>query len=91
MPAQLLQQLPHRPIIRDRIRHRHNRIEPKHALGISVNHRAPIRLVAPVLVLHIVLAVAVRFPHVNFDAADCSARRGFHGAQHEKWVAVGVA
>ena len=90
MPPKPFQQLPHRPIVRDRIRHRHNRLEPKQALLIAQHNCPAVRLVAPVLVLHVILSVAVCFPDVNLDAGQGRARGGFHGAQDEQRRAGGV-
>lgn len=90
MPSQTLQQLPHGPIVRNRIRDGHNRTEPKDALLITLHDSASVRLVPAVVVLHVVFAVAVRFPHVDLDAGDGRAGGGFDGAEHEEgragWV-----
>jgi hypothetical protein len=71
--------------MRNRIRHGYNRIEPEHALVVTFDNGAPIGLVAPVFVLHVVFAMRIRLPNVDFHPGHRGARRGFHGAQHEKW------
>ena len=90
MPPQFLQQLAYRPIIWNRIRHGYNPFEPKHTLIVTRNHCAAIGLVAAVLILHIVLAVGIRFPDVDFDAGDWGPGCGFHSAEDKQRCARGV-
>lgn len=90
MPAQPAQQLPHRPVIRNRIRHGHDGVEPEHALCIAVYDGATVGLAAPVVVLHVVLAVAVSLPDIHLNAGHGVAGGGLDGAQDEQRVAVGV-
>ena len=54
--------------MRNRIWHRHNRMEPEHTFLITVYNSSPIRFAAPILVLHVVLPVAVGFPDIDLDA-----------------------
>lgn len=90
MPPQPPQQLAHGSIIRNRIRHGNNRLEPKRAILTTQHHRPTIRLIPAVLVLHIIFALGVRFPDVDFNAGDGGAGCGFHGAEDEQGGAVGV-
>jgi hypothetical protein len=82
MPSQLAQHKPYRPVIRNAIRHRHNRLEPEHALFVTPHDTPAIRLITAVaLVLHIVRAFAVRFPNVDFDVLYGFAVRRLHSAE----------
>ena len=89
MPSQLHQQLPHRPIVRNRIRHRHNRFEPEHPGIIAVHHGSLIRSFST-RVLHIIESFAVRFPDIDLDSADRLASSVFEGAEDETGLAVRV-
>jgi hypothetical protein len=85
------QHLPHRSIIRNAIRHGHNRFKPKHALVITTYHGPPIRLFpAVVLVLHVVHTLTVRFPYIDLGVVYRRAGRGLDGAQAEQWLAFRV-
>lgn len=90
VPPQLRQQLAHRPVVRDGVGHGDDSVEPEDTLLVAVYHGAPVGLVAAVVVLHIVLAVAVRLPDVDLDALDRLARGALDGAKHEQRVAVGI-
>jgi hypothetical protein len=89
VPLQLLQQLTNRPIIRDRVRNRYNRLEPENPLSVAVHHSPLVRLLAA-FILHIVLAVAVGFPDVDFYPFDGLAFSVFDRADYEAGLAVGV-
>jgi hypothetical protein len=52
MTIQLLEQLSYRPIVRDRIWHRNNRLEPEVPRVIACQHRSAI-WTAPICVLHV--------------------------------------
>jgi len=90
MPLQLRQQLAYRPVVRNRVGHGHDCVEPEHAPLVAMYHSAAVGLVASVVVLHIVLAVAVRLPDVDLDALHGLARRALDGAQHKQRLAIGV-
>lgn len=90
MPSQLRQQFTYRPVVRNRIRHGHDSMEPEHALLIAVYDRATICFASSIVVLYVVLAMAVRLPNVDLDAFNGRARRGFDRAEHQQRVAVGV-
>jgi len=77
--------------MRNRIRHGHNAHEPKHAVVIALHHRAAIRLIPAIVVLHVVLPVAVGFPHVDLGAGHGGAGGSFDGAQDEQGGAGGVS
>ena len=89
MSAQPPQHLAHRPIIRDTIRHRHNRLEPKHTLLITMHHSPLIRPLST-RILHIIEALAVRFPNIDLDVFDWFAVCVFDVAEDEAGFAVGV-
>ena len=89
MPLQPLQQLAHRPIVWNRVWHRHNRLKPEHALFIARHHRPLIRPF-PTRILHIVEAFAVRFPDIDLDAFDRLAGGVFDVADHKTGLAVRI-
>lgn len=67
MPAQLPEQLAHRPVVRDSITDGLEALEPKPPVLVA-HHDAPLaRALAP-LVLHVVVPRAVRLPNVHLDA-----------------------
>lgn len=90
VPAQLSQQPAHGPVVRNRVRHRHNGVEPEDAFIVAVDDCAAVGLAAAVLVLHVVLAVAVSLPDVHLDACNGRARRRLDRAQHQQRLAVRV-
>lgn len=67
MPLQQLQQLADRSIVRDWVWHWHNRLEPEQPFLVTVHHCSLIWLF-PTLILHVVFALAIRFPDVYLDA-----------------------
>lgn len=72
--------------MRDRIRHRHNRLEPKLPLGITLHHAPPIRRVQ-IRVLHIVMPCAVRLPDVDLAVGDGLIVDVREGTEHEEGLA----
>lgn len=90
MSPQLLQQFPHWPIIRNRIRHGHDPFEPKHALVIALNHCPAICFIAASLVLHVIFAMRISFPDIDFHAGYGLSRRRFDGAEDEEGLAIGI-
>ena len=89
MPAQGLQQRPDRPVVRDRICHGHDGLEPEDALGVA-GHDAAAVGPGVVGVLHVVVARGVGLPDVDLAAGDGVAGRVFEGAEHEARLAGGV-
>lgn len=89
MAIQDLEQLPYRPIMRDRIANRHNGFKPEHARFITRHNTAAIRAIA-FRVLHVVMPAAVSLPNVNFDACDRRSGWIFDAAEYETWLAFGV-
>jgi hypothetical protein len=77
--------------MRNWVRHGNNRIEPEHALVVTFDDGAPVGLVAPVFVLHVVFALRIRLPYVDLHPRHGGAGRRLHGAQHEEWCAGGVS
>lgn len=74
MPAQLPEQLAHRPVVRDSITDGLEALEPKPPVLVA-HHDAPLaRALAP-LVLHVVVPRAVRLPNVHLDAGHRSPPR----------------
>lgn len=67
MSPQPLQQLPHRPIMRDWVAHRLQPLEPEPAFLIT-QHDAPLARLVPVAVLDVIMPAAVRLPDINLDA-----------------------
>lgn len=89
MPLQQLEQLADWPIVRNRVWHRHDRLEPKEAFLVTVHHRSLIWLLPP-LILHVVFALAVRLPDVYLDAGYRLAICAFHCADNETWLAIRI-
>lgn len=86
---QLLKQLSDRPIMRNRIRHGHDRLEPKHALAITAQDRAAVGPLA-VRMLHVVEALAVSLPDVDFHALHGFPVRVFYAADDEAGLPLAV-
>ena len=84
-----LQQSPHRPVVRDRIRYRYNGLKPKHAFFVAGHDAAAVRPIV-VSMLHVVVARGVGFPDVDFAARDGFAGHVFEGAEHKAWLAGGI-
>lgn len=89
MPVQLLQQLAHRPIMRNRIGHRFYCLEPEVSLRISAHHAPSIGPFA-ISVLHVVVARRVCFPDINLDVFNGPALCIAHRACNEKRFAGGI-
>lgn len=89
MPLQLYEQLAHGSIVRNRIRHRHDRLEPEQPLLVTVHHRP---LIWPFSsgILYIVETFAVCLPDIDLDTFDGLALGIFDGAEDEAGFAVGV-
>jgi hypothetical protein len=90
MPSQLLEQLSHGPVVRNRIRHGHDALEPKHAALVARHNGAPIGVGAAIGILHVVFAVGVCFPDVDLGARHGVAGRSFQRADDEQRRARGV-
>lgn len=86
---QLLQQLAHRPVVRDRIRHGCDCVEPEDPVLATAHDASPVRLVAAG-VLHVVVACGVCFPDVDFDVGDRAAGCVFECADDEEGFTLGV-
>jgi len=89
MPFQQLQQLPDWPIMRNRVWHRHNRLEPKHTLFIAVHHASSIGALA-IAVLYVIMAGAVCLPDIDLDPFDRVSLNVFNGTDNETWLAFGI-
>jgi hypothetical protein len=87
---QLSQQLAHRPVMWNGIWYRHDGMEPENAVFVAMYDGPAICLTPSVVVLHIVLAVAVRLPDIDLDALDRLARRRLDGTEHEKRLSIRV-
>lgn len=89
VPLKLLQQLTDRSVVRNGIWHWHNRLEPEHAILITVHDRTSIWTTS-VCVLDIVEAMGVRLPDIDLYTLDGLAGRILDGAKNQAWLAVGV-
>lgn len=67
MTIQQLQQLPHRPIVRDRVAHGLEAAEPEPPLLVA-DHDAPLAGGIAVGVLHVVMPRAICFPNIDRHA-----------------------
>lgn len=89
MPLQELQEFPYRPIMRDRIRHRHNRLKPEYAVMVALHNGTSIWSIA-IGMLHIIEALRVRFPNVDSHIRNGLAGGIFDSAEDKAWFALGV-
>ena len=89
MPFQFNEQFADRSIMRNRIRHRNNGLEPENPIAVAGHNGSLIRTVAAG-VLHVVEALGVGLPDVDFDVGDRSARGIFDGTQNKAGLAVGI-
>jgi len=64
MTVQHLEQLSHRPVMRDGIRYRDNGLEPKVPLFIARQYRSTIRA-CPIRVLHVVETLRICLPDID--------------------------
>lgn len=91
MSSQLPQHNTYRPVVRNAVRHRDDGLEPKHTILITPHDASAVGVVAAVaLVLHVVRALAVRLPDVDFDILQRRSVGRFDGAEAEQRLAVGV-
>jgi hypothetical protein len=89
MSLQQLQQLAYWPIVWYRVRHRHNRLEPKVALFITMHDSSLIGLIAT-RILYVVEPLAVRLPDIDLDICDWLAVGVLDGACYEAGFAVWI-
>ena len=69
MPMQPLQQLPNRPIMRNRIWHGRNRMKPENPILPTPHHTPTIRRIPPGI-LHVVVPRGIRLPDIDLDVGD---------------------
>jgi hypothetical protein len=83
------QQGPYRPIMRNRIGHRYNCLEPEISLRIAVHNTSS---VWPLVVgmLHVIVACRIGFPDVDLAAFDGLAGRVLERAEYEARLASRV-
>jgi hypothetical protein len=89
MSMQFLQQSPNRPIMRNGIRHRHNGLEPEHALCVALHDASSVRPIM-VCMLHVVVACRVSFPDVDLAAFDGLSGCVLESAEYETRLAGGI-
>lgn len=89
MPLQQLEQLANRPIMRDRIRHWNDGLEPKDTLLVALHHTASVWSIA-ILVLYIVLSIAIGLPDIDLDSFDRFALCILDIAEHKTWLALWI-
>lgn len=90
MPLEVVQQLPHRPVVGDRIRNRHDRIEPKVPIIVAGYDGPPVWAITT-SVLHVVEALGVRLPDIHFGALQGISGLVTYGTENEAGLAIGVA
>lgn len=81
MPLQKLQQLTHWTVRWNRIRHRHNRLEPEIAIRVASQHRSALWRFS-ILVLDIIKPLAICLPYINFYVLDRFAVSILDGAEN---------
>ena len=89
MSLQQLQQLSNRPIVGNRVRYRHNCLEPKHALLVAIHHTSPIGPLS-IAVLDVIMPCTIRLPNVNLHALNWVPAHVFYGAENETRLPFGV-
>jgi hypothetical protein len=87
--VECFEQLPHRPVIRDRIRHRQDRFEPEVPSLITGQDSSAIRT-SPVSMLDVVEAFRVRLPDVDACVGDWIPFYIFERAKDQQGLAVCV-
>jgi len=85
MPLQLNQQLPHRPVMGDRIRDWHNGLEPKDAVPIATHHTTSIW---PIMIwlLDVVMSRGISLPDINLAALNRLAVYILQRAKDKQWL-----
>ena len=89
MSLERLQQLANWPIMRNRVRNWHNRLEPENTLFVALHNRTTLGR-CTVLVLHVVKALAVGLPDINLGALNWLAIRVFDIAENQTWRSLRV-
>jgi len=89
MPLERLEQFPHRPIVRNRIRYRHDSLEPEFTLLIATQYCSSFRR-RPVGVLHVIKTLAVSLPDIDFGVRDRRASRVAHAAENQTRLALRI-
>ncbi len=87
MSPQELQQLPYWPVVRNRVRHRDNSLEPKHSMLVALHHAPPIWAVTDRM-LHIIVACGIRFPDIDLHAWDRVSGNILDRAEDQAWLAA---
>lgn len=90
VPMHLPQQPPNRPIMRNRIRHRRDGLEPKHSLPVTPHDTPSIRSLT-VRMLHIIPSRRVRLPDINLGVLHGVPCRVADRADHEQRLAFCIA
>lgn len=89
MSPQQLQQLPNRPIMRNRVGNGRDRLEPEHSLVIRSHDASTIRPIPP-RILHIIMARRIRLPNIDLHVLHGLPVGIFHRADDEEGLAGGV-
>src|SRR4051812_17665177 len=90
MPAGGRQQLPHRPVVRDRVVPRHDRAEPEPALGVGREQPAQVARRLDARLLDVVETVLVGLPHVHRRTGQRLTVRTGHPPRHQAGRALVV-
>lgn len=90
MPLEVLQQLSHRPVVGNRVRNRHDRIEPEVSIIVAGDDGPPVWAITT-SVLHVVEALGVRLPDIDFGALQGVSGLVANSAENETGLAIGVA
>lgn len=86
---QPLQQLPNRSIVRNRVRHGRDGMEPENPILVAAYNASPVRL-DPSRMLHIIMACGVRLPDINLNVGDRPALCILQGANNKQRLALWV-
>lgn len=89
MSLQQLQQLSHRPIMRNRVWHRNNSIEPKYTVFITLHHTSAIWSL-PICVLHVVMSCAICLPDIDLHTLNRISVHVLHGADYQTGLAFRI-
>jgi hypothetical protein len=89
MSLQQLKQLPHRPIMRNRIWHWHNSLEPEDPVLVAIHNTSTIRSLS-IRMLNIVMSRTVRLPDINLHTLNWVPINILYCAEYEAGLSFGV-
>lgn len=89
MSLQQLQELSHWPIMRNRVRHRNNSLEPKHTILVTPHHTSAIWSI-PHRMLYVIMSCTICLPDIDLHAFNRVPLHVFDGAEYETGIALRI-